>query len=265
MSTSETTADSGARAYLVLDFAALHRQRKRTVIVGALLIVLVFGYMTWLLSAVRHITKPQNLADAMAGFVEVSLPDWKRSAKSLIETESPRIARFMGDTVVRELPPVLRLAIENMVLEYTKDISDTAAKQLEAAFMELVVGARDELAQAAASGNEQDQAMLMARALDHQFDRALRQKDSATNPMEESMLVKLEKSQKALASLNDRLEKLLDPKSEPTTKRSKMERRFIMTFWKFMQQENSDLRIGPDGKASDGGGAKANQVSPPTK
>ncbi len=237
-----TTQAQSARDYLVADYNALHGQRKRTVIVGALLVVLVFGYMTWLLSAVRHITKPDNLADALAGYVEVSLPDWKRSAKSVVTTEAPRVARFMGDTVVRELPPVLRLAIENMVLEYTKDIAETAAKQLQAAFTELVIGAREELAQAAQTGSQQDQALLMAKALDRQMDKALQKKDSVSNPYEETVLVKLEKSQKALASLNERLDKLLDPKHEPTSRRGKLERRFIMTFWKFMQQENPDLR-----------------------
>ncbi|MBM4344321.1 MAG: hypothetical protein FJ100_13205 [Deltaproteobacteria bacterium] len=237
-----STLPENARDYLVADFHALHSQRKRTVIVGAVLLVLVFGYMTWLLSAVRHITKPDNLADALAGYVEVSLPDWKRSAKTVVQTEAPRVARFMGDTVVRELPPVLRLAIENMVLEYTKDIADTAAKQLQAAFTELVIGAREELAQAAQSGNEQDQAVLMAKALDRQLDKALQKKESRNDPFEETVLVKLEKSQKALASLNDRLDKLLDPKHEPNTRRGKLERRFILTFWKFMQQENPDLR-----------------------
>ncbi len=237
-----TTQAQTARDYLVADYQALHGQRKRTVIIGALLVVLVFGYMTWLLSAVRHITKPDNLADALAGYVEVSLPDWKRSAKSVVQTEAPRVARFMGDTVVRELPPVLRLAIENMVLEYTKDIAETATKQLNLVFAEMVTGAREELAQAAQTGSQQEQALIMAKALDRHMQQALAKKEARNDPFEETALVKLEKSQKALASLNQRLEHLLDPKQEPTTRRGKLERRFIMTFWKFMQQENPDLR-----------------------
>lgn len=243
-------ANLTARDYLAKDFASLHSQRKRTTIIGALLIVLVFGYMTWLLGAVKHMTKPENLADAMAGYVEVSLPDWKRSAKNVVATESPRVARYIGDTVVRELPPILRTAIENMVMQYTTDISDTAAKQLEAAFTELVVGARDELAQAAATGVQETQEALAARALDHQLEKAMKQKDNGVGVVEESVIVKLEKSQRALTSLNDRLEKLLDPHHEPETRRGKMERRFIMTFWRFMQQESPDLRIKENGKDS---------------
>lgn len=235
---SESTVT--ARDYLAQDFTSLHKQRKRTAITGIVLVVLVFAYMTWLYGAVRHMTKPDNLADAMAGYVEVSLPDWKRAAKNVVQTEAPRVARYVGDTVVRELPAVLRTAIESMVIEYTNDIAQTAAKHLEAAFVELVVGARDELKQAAESGIEEDQAALMARALDHQLQRAAKQ--TSSNPFEESVLVKLEKSQKALESLNNRLEKLLAPDHEPVSRRAKLERRFIMTFWKFMQQENPDLR-----------------------
>ncbi len=237
-----------ARDYLQTDFLTLHRQRKRTAILSIVLVLLVFCYMTWLYSAVRHMTQPDNLADAMAGFVEVSLPDWKRSAKNVIQTEAPRVARYVGDTVVRELPPVLRTAIETMVVQYTQDIAETAVKHLDAAFADLVSGAREELKQAAETGLDQDQAALMAKALDRQLQRAAA--EESKNPFDESVLEKLHKSQKALASLNDRLDKLLAPGHEPQTRRGKLERRFIMTFWRFMQQENPDLRIkeGKSGK-----------------
>jgi len=244
-----TDATITARDYLARDYVALHGQRKLSAIVGIVLIVVVFGYMTWLYAAVRNITKPDNLASAMTGFVEASLPDWKRSAKGVITSEAPRIARYVGDTVVRELPAVLRAAIEGMVIEYTKDIADSAAHHLEAAYVEVITGARDELKRAVVSGVEQDQALILSHALDHQLERAA--KGTSNNPFEESVLVKLEKSQKALTNLNDRLEKMLAPGHEPTTRRGKLERRFILTFWKFMQQENSDLRV-DDAKAGKG-------------
>lgn len=244
MSPNAVTGAETARQYLVHDFEALHKQRKTTTIVGIILVILVLCYMTWLWSAVRYITKPDNLASAMAGYVEVSLPDWKRSANAVVREDAPKVAKFIGDSVVRELPKVLRDAIEKMVMEYSEDIATTATKHLATAFEGVVVGAREELKQAASTGVEEDQALILSRALDHQLDKAA--KEATDNPFEEPLLVKLEKSQKALANLNDKLEKLLDPKREPDTRRGKLERRFVLTFWKFMQQENPDLRVHED-------------------
>ena len=243
----KTALPENARDYLVQDFLTLHKQRKRTAIMGIALVVLVFCYMTWLSMAISHMTKPENLADAMAGYVEVSLPDWKRSAKSVVQDEAPRVAHYVGETVVRELPPVLRTAIENMVTQYTSEIAETAVKHLDAAFTDLVSGAKEELRQAADMGLDNDQAALMVKALDRQLQRA--EADASKNPFDETVLQKLHKSQKALASLNDRLEKLLAPGHEPDTRRGKLERRFIMTFWRFMQQESPDLRVKDGGKA----------------
>lgn len=246
MSDQTATGVDTARAYLAQDLEALHKQRRLSAILGIILVILVVCYMTWLWSAVRYITKPDNLASAMSGYVEVSLPDWKRSANAVVKDDAPKVAKYIGDSVVRELPTVLRDAVEKMVMEYAAEISDTAAKHLQAAFEGVVAGATAELRQAAASGIEEEQAAILARALDHQLERAA--KEAAESPFEENLLTKLEKSQKALANLNDKLEKLLDPKSQPETRRGKLERRFVLTFWKFMQQENPDLRVRDEGK-----------------
>ncbi len=241
MSTAPQSVPASARDYLVNDFKSLHKQRRNVAIGSIVLVVVVFGYMTWLWSAVRYIVQPDNLASAMAGYVETSLPDWKRSAKAVVKEEAPKLAKFMGNAVVTDLPPVLRTAIENMVMEYTAEIAGIATKNLNSAFEDMLTGAKEQLRQAATSGVEEEQAAIMARALDQQIDKA--SKAESANPFDEQLALKLEKSQQALTKLNDKLERLLDPKREPDTRRGKLERRFMVTFWRFMQQENPDLRV----------------------
>lgn len=241
MSTAPHNVATSARDYLVSDFQALHKQRRNVAIGSIVLVLVVFGYMTWLWSAVRYIVQPDNLASAMAGFVETSLPDWKRSAKAVVKEEAPKVAKFMGDAVVTQLPPVLRTAVETMVMEYTVEIAGIATKNLNDAFEDMLTGAKEQLRQAATSGVEEEQSAIMARALDQQIEKA--SKADTANPFEEPLALKLEKSQQALTKLNDKLEKLLDPKHEPDTRRGKLERRFMVTFWRFMQQENPDLRV----------------------
>lgn len=237
---------STARTYLQADFERLFGQRKRTAILSVVLIVFAFGYLTWLLSAVRDLTKPDNLAATASGFIQASLPDAEKSVSGVIAVQAPQVARFMGNTVVTQLPPVLRSALEEMVLQYTRDIAEVAVTHLDSAYRELLVGIRTDLAAVAQNKSEQDQAERLAGAMTRALERAAKGEVKG-DPFDESLMTKLEKSGRALASLNDRLAQVLTPGKGPETRRGKLERRFITTFWRFMQQDNPDLNAKPDG------------------
>jgi hypothetical protein len=232
--------DPVLRHHLTGEVAKLHTQRKRLAITGVALIVLVFGYMTWLYAQVSYFSKPDNLATMAEGFVIASLPEAERATENMIKTEVPRLVKFLGDTVVREVPTKLRQELERMVLDYSRTLAMYAVKQFNEAFEALLIGAREDIDRAIKTEVDSERVVLVANAVQKQVELAVT-KVKATDVGDEPLFVKLEQSHKALVNLNVRLQKLAE-RTDNAPHKEQLERRFISAFWRFAQQQNPEIK-----------------------
>ncbi|MEY3015111.1 MAG: hypothetical protein RIT45_3846 [Pseudomonadota bacterium] len=239
------------RSHLEAEVARLHKERRGGLILGVVLVLIVAGYMTWLDRQFAYWTQPDNLATTAAGFVESYIPTMKRTASDTVRAEAPALARYVGDQVSAEVPRLVRGMIESMVVQYSDKLASYAADRYAEAFRAVIDGAKTDIARAAATDNNAEQERLVVVAIEKQLDLAAKQVDEGALG-KDPLYVQLAQSQLALANLNRRLQQLIQRSDKDATRKDKLTKRFLGTFWRFVQQEN------PDAAASDAP-AKAGQ------
>lgn len=236
------------RSHLESEVVRLHKERRSGLIFGALMVLLVAGYMTWLDRQFVYWTKPDNMAMTAAGLVEAYIPSMKRSASETVRTEAPALARYVGDSVSAEVPRLVREMIASMVSQYSDRLADYAVDRYTDAFKSIIDGARTDIAKAIATDSNQEQERLVVVAIEKQID--LMSKQVAEGSLTQDPLYKqIEQSHQALANLNGRLGKLIAKSDKSATRKDKLTKRFLGTFWRFVQQENPDVKASDSPKA----------------
>lgn len=238
------------RSHLETEVVRLHKERRTNLIVGVLMILIVAGYMTWLDRQFTYWTKPDNLAMTAAGLVEAYIPSMKRSAAETVRTEAPALARYVGDSVSAEVPRLVRSMIGTMVGQYSDKLADYAVDRYTEAFKAVIDGARTDIAKAIETDSNQEQERLVVVAIEKQIDLASKQVQEGSLSSD-PLYVQIEQSHMALANLNKRLQGLISKSERDASRKDKLTKRFLGTFWRFVQQEN------PDVKATDEPAAKA--------
>jgi len=237
------------RSHLEREVKRLHGERRNGTIFGALLVLVVCGYMFWLDAQATYWSRPDNLALTSAGVVEAYLPSAKRAAADTIRREAPALARYVGDSVSAEVPRLVREMVASMVTEYADRLADFATTKYVDAFSALIVEAKGDIKQALDTDVNQDQEALVVKAIEAQFQamgKRVEDGDLGGDPL----FVQIEKSHQALANLNARLRKLVAQDDAKTSRHDKLSKRFLGTFWRFVQQENPDVKASDDPDAA---------------
>lgn len=230
------------RGHLEAEVGKLHGERRMGLIIGLILTVIVGGYMTWLDHQVSYWSQPVNLVMTASGMLESNIPAMKSSAKALIRKEAPELTRYVGETVSREVPVLVRNMIEQAVSDYTTQLARLAVVKYTEAFEAVIQGARGDLQQAVTTDVNAERDRLVVQAIEKQLETAIKNVNGG-KLSEEPLFKKLEDSHVALANLNKRLAKIADSKPNKLGRRDKLTRRFLGTFWRFVQQENPDVNV----------------------
>lgn len=103
------------------------RTTKTTWVVGAILVVAVFIYMSWILSTVRNeILTPQGIAEMAAGVADENVPKYLSSIEQDLKAKAPVLANQSADELIR-LFPTVREEIEGVIEASEKMIPDFSA------------------------------------------------------------------------------------------------------------------------------------------
>ncbi|MCB9739085.1 MAG: hypothetical protein H6747_07440 [Deltaproteobacteria bacterium] len=236
------------RSHLESEVVRLHKERRSGLIFGALMVLIVAGYMTWLDRQFVYWTKPDNMAMTATGLVEAYIPSMKRSASETVRTEAPALARYVGDSVSAEVPRLVREMIASMISQYSDKLADYAVDRYTDAFKSIIDGARTDIAKAIETDSNQEQERLVVVAIEKQID--LMSKQVAEGSLtQDPLYAQIEASHQALANLNGRLGKLIAKSDKSATRKDKLTKRFLGTFWRFVQQENPDVKASDSPKA----------------
>lgn len=241
------------RSHLESEVSRLHSERRNGTIIGIVLVIVVIAYMTWLDRQVAYWAQPQNLVMVASGLVESRLPEMKRSAAAMIKKQAPEVARDIGDQVSREVPKLVRNMIEKTVDQYSGQLTKFAIDKYSEAFTAIIKGAHGDIERAVAENADQERVRLLVKAIEKQFKTAQRN-ISGGKLSEDPLFKKLEESHRALQMLDKRLKMMASAKDHSNDRRADLNKRFIGTFWRFVQQNRPDVNIVdknalPDSKA----------------
>ena len=228
------------RSHLEGEVTRLHGERKMSLIVGVVLILIVIVYMTWLDRQVAYWAQPQNLVMAASGIVESNLPEMKKSAAALIKKQAPEVARDIGKQVSREVPKLVRNMIEKTIDQYTGQLARFAVDKYSEAFEAILEGAHGDIERAVAENADQERVQLLVKAIEKQFETAQRNVNGG-KLKEDPLFQKLDESHRALQMLNKRLQMMTKQKDHSGDRRADLNKRFIGSFWRYIQQNRPDV------------------------
>jgi hypothetical protein len=234
------------RSHLETEVERLHNQRRNTTIIGIVLVLIVIGYMSWLNSFVTDASKPENIADFTTGVVRANLPRARQAAVDMVKSEGPNLARFVGQSLSDELPRVMRETVRDMVIDYSDELAVVVIDRYNKAFSAMLKEAKGEISAVLTDGlTEQDRARMIGAVIEKQVKFAIDQLN-AVDTSKDDTLAKLAQSHVALANLNLRLQDLMDAKPrKDETRQDKLTRRFLGTFWRYVQQQNPEAKVDP--------------------
>jgi hypothetical protein len=208
------------------------------------------GYMA---SFVKEVSQPTNLAELAAGVVETNLPAMTQATEAMIKRETPRMIEFVGDTVSREVPLLLRNMVEKATSDYSGKLAVFAVGKYSEAFDAVVTGTRTDIERAVQTDIDTDREKFIRQALDKQLEMAI-QNLGKGQMGDDPLFQKIEESHVALGNLNKRLRTMSKADPKKMGRRDQLTKRFLGTFWRFIQQENPDVLATDEG---DGGAKKA--------
>ncbi len=232
-----------ARIHIENEVMKLYRSRRNNLVALAVVVILVAAYLTWIDREISYWSQPQNIVLTASGVVESNIPAMKRSAEALIRQEAPRLARHVGNTVSREVPVLIRNMLEQAVLDYSRKLADLAVVRYTEAFEGVVRGTLGDLSQILEIKVDAERERRIVLALEKQFQTTLRNLESGQG--EDTLEQKLAQSHIALRNLHEKLQKVAAQDDSKVGRRDQLTRRFLGTFWRYMQQENPDIKATP--------------------
>lgn len=236
------------RGHLEAEVLRLHKARRTTLIASIVVVLIVLAYTSWMYSMVRYFTKPENLAMTVSGLVESQIPNLKHSVSTAIKTQAPSLAKHIGHLIRDEVPAQLRKLVETAADDAANQVAREAAKSYTAALNGVVRDAKAEIAEAVAAKTDEDQRLALFAAVQKQMDTAMKSKDTESVD-HEGVFAKLQKAGDTLVRINKKLTLYAGTDDAKLTRNDKQTKRFISTFWRYVQQEYPDAKAGgpPDG------------------
>ena len=230
------------RGHLEGEVLRLHTARRNMTIASALLIFVVLVYTTWLYSFIRTITKPENLALAVSGMIESQIPSLKQSISTTLKAEAPALARHLGSVLRNDVPAQLKAAVETAATDASIQVAKEAANQYREALAAVIEGAKGEIADAVAAPNEEEATAALFQAVQKHMDAAMKKQDEH-DLAKDGVFAKLEQAGRTLIKINEKLSKYAGTDDAKLTEKDRKTKRFLSTFWRYVQQEYPDAKI----------------------
>lgn len=121
-------------AKLDADIAHLHRQNSINLIIGAVLIVIIFGYFYFMSRKVKELMDPQEIASMASQRVVSYLPDARATLEETARKEVPLLVDSLINKLMKENMPQARAGVKNLILS----TADKAMDEAETVFFEQV-------------------------------------------------------------------------------------------------------------------------------
>lgn len=237
------------RGHLETEVKALYVSRRNTLIASIVVVLIVLGYTTWMYAMVRHFTKPDNLAMLVSGVVEAQIPGLKQSATSALKAQAPALAKHLGNMIRNDVPAHMRKLVEDASNDAANQVAKEAGKSYLAILTTVVKDAKAEVTDAVQAKTDEDARLALFAAIQKHIDTAMKTKDE-TGMDNEGVFEKLQRAGDTLVKINQKLEIYAGTSDHKLSAKDRKTKRFLGTFWKFVQQEYPDAKQGdlPDGE-----------------
>lgn len=244
MSTSETHEDVsvseneagtlGEAEVLAEHVRAELRRTEQSFRMGVAVIVLLClgmtAYFHWMKGQVAEILEPSDLAHFAVSEVSRTIPAGREALEKSLEEAAPELIRTAMETVLDEAIPKLRSEGERMLTIQAADLINVTAKAASDIFEEVVKAKASELAEHKDAGPGlytseafvADLGATIHTRIGSGLDGRLRDREDA-----------IAASAQALKNVNAHLEQLAD--TESTDRRDRLTRRFVTSWWTFLQ------------------------------
>jgi hypothetical protein len=226
----ETGNDTQAMSeFLREEIARTIASFRRTLVIGALLVLVVLASLSKLTLTLQELTRPESVADLVTGISMTAVPRAGMAAESALLDAAPTLADALVDQI-REAIPAVRTDIQGRLHELTQAMTQGAAAEMAVALGEELDRAKGASLQAR-MGAAAD--ALVAR-LDKAVDAETRP-GSATQdlPVGTDFFRGFDAAAGELQSIKLGIERLAAGKG--LTSQEKLERRLIETWLKFVR------------------------------
>ena len=228
--------------YLTEDIERTERSAKRIWILGGLLIFIVTGYMSWVISSVRStFLEPQALTDVILGGIDESVPQYLEDAKVYLDQQAPLLAEEVRLRIF-DLFPEVRVQGEHAI-DLAYDMIPVLQGEIEGAIEAHVALHGEEIKAFYASHDHMRAAdevleSVMEAVMD-KLDQSLREHTGRNEGLLEIKMASLE----SLQNINVQLVGLLKKKPHEMSRQERIQRRLIVTWMQALQNHFEDQRI----------------------
>ena len=209
----------------------------RTVlVVGIIVIVVIFGYMTWLSGLVKDLAQPAELAETLVLTAVNQIPKAVEDIKASLKEQAPENVGRVREMLMEQVP-ILRGKAEEMAAMAVDRLVDQLNAKVDQVVKEVVTMHKKELEpliKAAASDDPKDVA-----ALEKAFTESLQQ---TIGPKLDEVMTEYDR---AMIVLRYRLKRLAQPDAKLTIE-EKFEKEAIISLMTFIQEAMEKGVIDPD-------------------
>lgn len=218
-------------SYLQNEFNKAQRNFRVGLTVMGILAVFMIGYFQWLKSKTAELLEPKNVSEFIVNEARRQLPHGAEALSSTIRDSAPSVVRFVMQTVIDSVFPLLRDSFRENFQSYSSALVTVGHDTAVVAFS---VALRDLQAQVAKSKSTAPDAIVaqgvafMTAQLPAHLEEASR----------EAIGSKVAESANMLVGVNKRLKEL---SGKPKNREEELAKRMITTWWSFLQQNKQDV------------------------
>ena len=215
--------------------ADLKSEKRRTIIIGVLLIIInvaVFLGFSRAHGFIRDFVTPKSVAELAESELSRVLPDLGQSLSRSLKASAPQLAELVKNKLLREALPALRRQGEEQLIGLADAAITVAEQEMEATVGSIITHAKAEVLAAAAT-EAATAPDALARTLRRVVDQELRQR--LTDRPGEPLAVQLEQARRQLLAINEKLKRLASGKG--LSRQETLQRRLIESWIGLVEQK----------------------------
>ena len=240
-----------AKEFLKLQIEKEKKSMKIRLIAGAVVSLIVFGYMFWLSSQLATIGTPEFVREAFVTTIRSNAPEMVAMAKKQILSSKRDLIDFLTKEGASKLVQVLIQEGEKSFDGLLARITNETIVELNSHFVAVLEKDDSRLRTLLADPNKMHLEEEIVKAFDDDLQESMGQR-TFDDDFKEPLSVKYAESLKHLNMINDRLKAMAD--SGTLSRRELLMVRFIKSWNSYVSQSGGDAEDKPAGsQCSDGG------------
>lgn len=217
--------------YLQNEFNKAQRNFRVGLTIMGILAVFMIGYFQWLKAQTAELLEPKNVSEFIMNETRRQLPHGAEALTSAIRESAPNVVRFVMQTVVDTVFPLLRDSFRENFQSYSSALVTVGHDTAIVAFSDTLRDLQGQIAKSKATTPD----AITAQAVAFMTAQLPKHLEDASH---EAIGSKIAESANMLQSVNERLKGL---SGKPKSREEELAKRLITTWWSFLQQNKRDV------------------------